>query len=171
MIFTKIIHFFNTYKHSIFVTVINITAAHAVKPMKRTVNNLIKIVLMSLLTVTTTLGGPNLQARGKTPTAKEDTEVSFVINTFLSSNWKLNLIVQSQRPKRMTVLLRGPQNQLLHREFLGRRLYKYWRKFDFEGSEPGVYSLEISDGNKKITRHIEIVDVPRVAEQRYLTVN
>lgn len=139
--------------------------------MKRTVNNMIKSLLLSLLTATLTFGGQNLKTEGETPTGKEDAGASFVINTYLSTNWKLNLVVQSRQPKRVTVILRGPQNQLLHREFLGRRQNKYWRKFDFEGSEPGVYHFEISDGAKKITRDIEIVDIPRVNEQRYLTVN
>ena len=87
----------------------------------------------------------------------------------MSPQWKINLRLASRQPGRVTITLKDANNTVLYREYLKRVSVSYWRKFNFEGSEPGVYQFEISDGQQTIVRRVEIINVPTVESQRYIT--
>lgn len=112
--------------------------------------------------------GINAQATGTDPGDSVSNENSFHVSLFMGPQWKMNLMLALPRPGRVSITLKNAGNTVLYREFLKKRSTRYWRKFNFEGSEAGVYRFEISDGRKIIVRQVEIVDIPTVDAQRYI---
>ena len=96
-------------------------------------------------------------------------ENSFDVGMYLGENWKVNLRLAIRRPERITITVKDPGNTVLYRELLRKTTRRYWRKFDFKGSQPGVYQFEISDGCQTIVRQVEVVDMPAIESQRYIT--
>ena len=45
----------------------------------------------------------------------------------------------------------------------------YRQKSNFEGSPSGVYQLETNDGQQTLVRRVEVVDIPAVDPQCYIT--
>ena len=90
------------------------------------------------------------------------------ISMFMSPDWKLNVMLSTHRAGRIAITLKRADNTVLYREFVTKAPSRYWRKFNFEGSEPGVYRFEISDGQKTVVRQVEIVDIPTIEAQRYI---
>ena len=135
--------------------------------MKTTTRLTINALLVSLLLTTAV---SRALATSTEPGDTVANETSFGVNMYLGPQWKLNLMMAISRPARVTIVIRDPNNTVLYREIVSRgpRPRGYWRKFDFEGSEPGGYVVEISDGRQTVTRRIEIVNLPAVDSQRYI---
>lgn len=121
--------------------------------------------LVSLLLTALVSSAWATQAASGDP-VKEGT--SFKVNMYPGPQWKMNLMMAISRPARITITVRNPDNTVLYREIIKRGSRRYWRKFDFEGSEPGAYRFEISDGQQTIVRRVEIVSIPVIDAQRYL---
>jgi hypothetical protein len=94
---------------------------------------------------------------------------SFEVGMFMGPKWDINLMLAIRRPERVTVTLRGTNNAVLHREYLKKTPTSYRFKFNFEEADPGVYQFEVSDGQHTIVRRVEIVSMPAVESQRYIT--
>ncbi|GAB3640084.1 hypothetical protein [Spirosoma arcticum] len=133
--------------------------------MKTTAQLTVNALMVSLLLTTAMSGALAASAEPGDPVAKV---TSFEVNTYLGPQWKLNLMMDISRPVRITIIIRNSDNTVLYREIVSRGSRGYWRRFDFEGSEPGVYVVEVSDGRQMITRRIEIVDIPAIDSQRYI---
>lgn len=124
------------------------------------------VLLLSLLTAASVI---NAQATGTEPGDSVTKEHTFDVGMYLSSDRKINLRLAIHRPERIIITVKDASNTVLYREYLRKGPASYWRKFDFKESEPGVYQFEIRDGQQTIVRRVEIVDIPPVEAQRYIT--
>ena len=131
----------------------------------KTSNNLSRIMFLTGLLFTST----QVVALADKPDSAGVAQNSLNVGLYMSPEWKINLRLASRQPGRVTITLKDANNIVLYREYLKRVPVAYWRKFDFEGSEPGVYQFEISNGQQTIVRRVEIINVPTVESQRYIT--
>jgi hypothetical protein len=65
---------------------------------------------------------------------------------------KMNLMIENYIEVPIQVKLMNENKEVLHAEKVGKRLKKYWRKFDMETMKDGLYTFEVSDGFTKITK-------------------
>ncbi len=157
MISTKIIRFANIPKRCTFVTE---TKQHRL--MKTIAQHVLMTLLIGLLVTVS-----NAQV-----TATNDPKASqsaFDVNMFLGTQEKINVMLAVREPRKVTIRLKDANSTVLYREALSKTPANHWRKFDFEGMKTGVYYLEITDGNQKIVRQIEIGSLPAVQSQRFIT--
>lgn len=133
--------------------------------MKTTARLIINALLVSLLLTAT---GSSAQAINAEPGDPVANETAFNVSLYMGPQWKLNLMMAISRPARITITIKNPANAVLYREIVRKGARRYWRKFNFEGSGPGAYVVEISDGRQTIARRVEIVDIPAVDSQRYI---
>lgn len=96
---------------------------------------------------------------------------TFEFGLFTGSSGNVNLTLATRQSKRVMITLRNTRNTVIHREYVTRSRSPYWIKFNFENSKAGTYQLEMTDGQQRIVRHIEIANVPRVEPQRYVVYN
>lgn len=134
--------------------------------MEPVIQQIRKALLMSLLTLASVT-----QAQTTEPGDPVANERSFDVGMYLGKQWKLNLRLATHRPARIMITLKDPHNGVLYRELLKKRKIKYWREFNFNGAAAGAYQFEISDGRNTIVRRVDVVDLPAVASQRYITYN
>lgn len=69
---------------------------------------------------------------------------------------KMNLLIENYIEVPLQVTLLDEKNDVLHSEKVGKRLKKYWRKFDMETMKDGLYTFEVSDGLTKITKSFRL---------------
>jgi hypothetical protein len=69
---------------------------------------------------------------------------------------KMNLLIENYIEVPLQVTLTNENNEVLHMEKVGKRLKKYWRKFDMEIMKDGLYTFEVSDGYTKITKSFRL---------------
>ena len=132
----------------------------------KTITLLIMNVLLTGLLLTAS--GINAKATGIEPGDSVTTKSSFDVGLFMGPQWRLNLMLVIHRPGWVSITVKDARNTVLYRELVKKAPTRYRRKFNFEGSEPGVYRLEISDGRNTIVRQVEIVDIPAIDAQRYI---
>ncbi|RRB06428.1 hypothetical protein [Larkinella rosea] len=65
---------------------------------------------------------------------------------------KMNLMIENYIEVPIQVTLLNENNEVLHSEKVSKRLKKYWRKFDMETMQDGLYTFEVSDGYTKVTK-------------------
>ncbi len=121
---------------------------------------------MSLLTAALAV---NAQATGTKPGDPVTKGNTFDVGMYMGPQWKINLLLDIRRPERLRITLKDSHDTVVYQEYVRRQSASYWRKFDFEQSEPGVYRFEISDGQKTIVRTVEVVHMPTIESQRYVT--
>lgn len=132
----------------------------------KTTRQIMNILLLSLLTTATVI---NAQATGTEPGDSVTNERSFEVGMSMGPDWKINLRLGINQAKRIIITVKDANNTVLYREHLKKGPASYWWKFDFKDSEPGVYQFEIRDGQQTIRRQVEVVNVPAVDQQRYIT--
>ncbi|GAB4023616.1 hypothetical protein [Spirosoma koreense] len=106
------------------------------------------------------------------PAQSDDTLTSikpFEMGMYMGSNWTINVILKVHQKGGVTLTVRNTSNQVIYRQFLNRSPVSYHQKINFEDSESGVYSIEVSDGRQTVVRRVDIVDIPSVASQRFIT--
>ena len=130
----------------------------------KTIQQIRNALLMSLLMTTSAI-----QAQVTTTGESVTVSNSFAVNMYMGPKWKINLLLDFNRPERIIIRLRNAGNVVLYEEKLRRPPTSYWRKFDFEQSEPGQYQFEISDGRQTVVRRVDVVAIPTVEAQRYIT--
>lgn len=162
MISTKIIRFTNTTKYTTFDAVTK--RAQTGEKMMKTIRQIRNALLVSLLLATSVLQA-QVTTSGNSVTASN----SFAVGMYMGPQWKINLLLDFDRPERIVITLKDAANTVLYEERIKRPPTSYWRKFDFEQSEPGIYQFEISDGRQTVIRRVEIVAMPTVEAQRYIT--
>lgn len=94
---------------------------------------------------------------------------SFEVGMFMDSNWTINLMLAVHQPKWVLVTLKNDKGVLLFRDYLKKMPARYRLKFRFNESDTGVYQFEISDDQQTIIRRVEVVYMPAVESQRYIT--
>lgn len=122
-----------------------------------------------MLSILMGISGVSAQATRVEPGDTTAYERPFDISMFMSPDWKLNVMLNVRQAGRVTITLKRADNTVLYQEYVKKASTRYRRRFNFEGSEPGVYQFEISDGQKTIVRRVEVVNIPAVGPQRYMT--
>lgn len=133
--------------------------------MKTIARQMVNTLLISLL-----LAIPDVKAQTPNPDLADSLikKSSFAISTFMDAHRRINLMVATYRPNRVSIILKNAKNATLYREHLRKANTSYRRRFDFEGIESGVYQLEISDGQQTVVRRVEVVDMSAIEAQRYV---
>ncbi|QMW04719.1 hypothetical protein [Spirosoma foliorum] len=96
-------------------------------------------------------------------------EKPFELGTYMGANRTVNVILLVKQVNGITLKIKNTDELTLHELFMKRSPRAYHWKLNFEGSKSGTYKLEISDGQTTIIRRIEVVDVPSIEAQRYIT--
>ncbi|WP_460973314.1 hypothetical protein [Spirosoma migulaei] len=134
--------------------------------MKTTTQLIMNALLLSLLLVAPAL---NAQPATNEPEDSLSKQSSFEVGMFMESNWTINLMLAVHQPKRVLVTLKNDKGALLFRDYLKKIPANYRLKFRFSESDSGVYQFEISDDQQTIVRRVEVVYMPAVKSQRYIT--
>jgi len=136
--------------------------------MKTTARQVMNVLLVSLLITVSVI---NAQASDKNPGDSTPKERSFEVGMFMESGWTVNLMLAVHQPKRIMITLRDAKGVVLYREYLRKSTRNYRRKFKFDKSEveSGVYQFEVSDNQQTIVRRVEVVNIPTIESQRYIT--
>ena len=136
--------------------------------MKTTKQQVMNVLLVILLTA----GGViNAHAANLNPGDSAPKERAFEVGMFMESGWTINLMLAVHQPKRIMITLRDAKGVVLYREYLRKSTRNYRRKFKFDKSEveSGVYQFEVSDNQQTIVRRVEVVNIPTIESQRYIT--
>ncbi|WP_093832385.1 hypothetical protein [Spirosoma endophyticum] len=136
--------------------------------MKTTTQHVMNVLLVSLLMAASVI---NAQAATLNPDDSTPKEHSFEVGMFMEAEWTVNLMLAIHQPKRIMITLRNEKGVVIYREYLKKSTTNYRRKFKFDKSEveSGVYQFEISDNQQTIVRRVEVVNIPTVESQRYIT--
>ena len=133
----------------------------------KTIAQLIRNTLLMSLLLTTSDLRAQVTSISQDDSVKKQT--SFEVGMFIEARGKLNLMLATHQPKRVSITLRDANKTVLYIIHLKKTPLTYRQKFDFEGSPSGIYQLEISDGQQTLIRQVEVVDMPAIDAQRYIT--
>lgn len=87
---------------------------------------------------------------------------SFAVGVYASANAeKMNLTIENNSPKPLTVLLKDNAGKVLYSETLTKTTPKYWRKFDVSELGSQDFKVEVSNGTETISQDFNSV-VPEV---------
>ena len=123
-------------------------------------------LLLSLLLVAPVINAQSVNIEPEDATSKVS---SFEVGMFMESNWTINLMLAVHQPKRILVTLKNDKGVLIFRDYLKKIPANYRMKFKFNESDAGVYQFKISDDRQTIVRQVEVVYMPAVESQRYIT--
>ena len=132
----------------------------------RTTTQLLNVLLVALLLSATTSNAQPTNAESRDSLTRAN---SFEVGTYMGGNRTINLMVAIHQPEGATILIRDADNAILHRQYLKKSRIVYHHKFNFEECKPGVYQVEISNGRQTVIRRVEVVDIPAIESQRYIT--
>ncbi|TDB63976.1 hypothetical protein [Arundinibacter roseus] len=82
---------------------------------------------------------------------------SFQVGMYrVKDSLSMKLLLEKQAGERVVVRLLNQSGETLHEEFLGKKMKKYARSFDFSQIKDGRYTLEISNGDERILKEIRL---------------
>jgi hypothetical protein len=117
----------------------------------KTVKTSIIAVAVALLSINATF------AEDPATTTPSKKEKSFDVGMFQSqSSMKMNLTIENYEAKQLKIALKNGQGEEIYNEIINKKTDKYWRKFDLSELTDGLYRFEISDGNNKIVKEVNI---------------
>ncbi|WP_461042809.1 hypothetical protein [Spirosoma harenae] len=93
----------------------------------------------------------------------------FEVGTYMGENRTVNVMVMVRQVAGITLKIKSADDELLQELYVKKSPRAYHYKLNFDGTQSGQYKLEISDGQKIEVRRIDVVDVPAVKAQRYIT--
>lgn len=134
--------------------------------MKTTARQFSNILIVSLLLAASAI---RAQAISIKPGDSLQTERPFDVGMYMGPQWTINLMLIVRRTGRVSITLKHGNNAVLYQENVKKSRGNYWRRFNFEESESGTYAFEISDGQTTVVRRVEVVTIPTIASQRYIT--
>ncbi|MBD2703466.1 hypothetical protein IC229_22670 [Spirosoma sp. BT702] len=133
--------------------------------MKSLAHKLRNGLIMSLIWVSVVANAQSVNTETEAPVEKQP----FEVGTYMGTGLTINVMLAVHTPKGVTLKIKDANDTVLEVTHLRRAPKAYHQKISFEGSQPGVYRVEISDGRKTIVRQIDVVDIPAVESQRYIT--
>ncbi|GAB2779251.1 hypothetical protein GCM10027275_23490 [Rhabdobacter roseus] len=74
----------------------------------------------------------------------------------IQNTLKMNLLIEKQEGERLTVRLLNEQGQVLHEDLLTKKQKKYARRLDFSEIKDGRYTVEITNGQERIVKQINL---------------
>ncbi|UFH52804.1 T9SS type A sorting domain-containing protein [Spirosoma sp. KNUC1025] len=96
-------------------------------------------------------------------------EASFEVGSYMGDNWTINLMLAIRQPQGATVMIRDANKKVLYEQHLKKSPIVYHHKLRFEDCKSGIYYVEISDGKQTVVRRVEVVEMPSIETQRYIT--
>lgn len=121
-------------------------------------------LLMSLL-----LAAPVIQAQPIEKASRDSLPSSFEVGMFMGDKWTINLMLAVHQPKQVIVTLRDAKGEIVYRDYLKKAPGNYRIKVKFDEPDAGVYQFEVSDGKQTVIRRVEVVEMPAIESQRYIT--
>ncbi|MBU1822094.1 MAG: hypothetical protein KKG00_11370 [Bacteroidetes bacterium] len=92
---------------------------------------------------------------------------SFQVGMYhVKNTLSMRLMMEKNRGEKVLVRLLNNKGQVLHEEMVGKRTNKYARKFDFSQIQDGSYTLEITNGEERVQKDINlstagVVEMPK----------
>ncbi|MGA0555360.1 hypothetical protein ACO2Q8_01830 [Larkinella sp. VNQ87] len=128
--------------------------------MKRTLKMVALLLALSAPVMAVTPGGETTpdekEMMGATaPNVSRTKSMGVAIYRSVNSA-KMNLMIENYIEVPLKVTLMSDNQEILHSEKVGKRLKKYWRKFDMATMKDGLYTFEVSDGFTKITKSFRL---------------
>ena len=75
------------------------------------------------------------------------------------SEEKITVHIENPGKKNLSISLHGPDGVMLDNFFTGRKFVKMSKDYNFSDADEGMYTLVVSDGAHKITRHIKFARI------------
>lgn len=133
--------------------------------MKRTLRQFTNALLVGLVMISATGNAQSIDNGADSAIG----EKPFDVAAYMGANRTINLMLAVYRVKGVTLVLKDAHDTILYELYLKKSPKAYHHKLNFEGCRSGVYQLEISDGQQKVIRRIDVVDIPAIDSQRYVT--
>ncbi|WP_461079261.1 hypothetical protein [Spirosoma flavus] len=133
--------------------------------MKSLTHKLRNTLILSLIWVSVAANAQSVITETDAPVEKQP----FEVGTYMGTGLTINLMLAVHTPKGITLKIKDANDTVLEVTHLGRSPKAYHQKISFDGSQPGVYRVEISDGHKTVIRQVDVVNIPAVESQRYIT--
>ena len=99
---------------------------------------------------------------------------TFAVGVYQTINtMKMNVMVEKLAGKRLSVILKSESGEVLHAEYIRKNDTAYRGKFDLQELEDGKYTFEISDGESKIVKNVQVGTVkpqPNTSD-RFMSLN
>lgn len=134
--------------------------------MKTAFQQFRNVTLVCLLILVQTGNAQSITERVEPPQTRAS---SFEVGTYMGENWTMNLMLAIHQSEGVTLRIRHVDNTVLYQQHLKKSRTVYHHKLNFENCKPGVYQVEISDSRQTIVRRVEVVDMPAIEAQRYIT--
>ncbi|MBB6004855.1 hypothetical protein [Arcicella rosea] len=99
---------------------------------------------------------------------------SFAVGMYQTINtMKMNVLIEKTTSKNLFISLKNEKGEVLHKERVGKNSQKYHGKFDLSELEDGAYSFEITDGESKIVKNVNIgtKNPEPVNQDRFISLN
>ncbi|MDR6564483.1 MULTISPECIES: hypothetical protein [unclassified Arcicella] len=103
-----------------------------------------------------------------------NTKKSFAVGMYQTINtMKMNVLIEKSTNKNLYISLKNEKGDVLHKEKVGKANEKYHGKFDLSELQDGKYSFEITDGESKIVKTVNIgTKTPEPTSQdRFISLN
>jgi hypothetical protein len=89
-------------------------------------------------------------------TTKETKTAKFEVGTYITKDDAIRVSVKKSVGARVYVTLRNAKNDVLYEETMGKNDTDYAAKLRVNDLADGLYKLEISSGNEKITKDVNV---------------
>lgn len=103
---------------------------------------------------------------------KLDANKTFDVGMYrITNSMKVNVMIEKTAGKSLEINLLNDKNEVVYTEFVSKKASKFAKKFDLTGLADGMYRFEISNGNEKITREVNLeTHQPTPADYRTVVV-
>jgi hypothetical protein len=126
---------------------------------------IIKTLFVAVALVATSFA--NVKANNPSKTKSFEVGIYQSVNTL-----KLNLMVEKQVGNKLNVVIKNDKGEVLYTETIAKNDAKYHGKYDFSQLGDGHYSVEISTGNEKIVKNINLsTNTPEPETNRSISMN
>lgn len=98
----------------------------------------------------------------------------FAVGMYQTVNtMKMNVLIEKMTNKSLYISLKNEKGDVLHKETIGKKSATYHGKFDLSELEDGAYSFEITDGENKIVKNVNIgtKNPEPVSQDRFISLN
>ena len=113
--------------------------------------------LVKSLMLAAVLATVNVAAFAEEPVETAAKKKTFAVGMYQTVNTtKMNLMVEKSGANKVYVMLKNEKGEVLYSEMIGKKDAKYWRKFDMSELQDGNYVFEITSGNEKIVKEVNL---------------
>jgi hypothetical protein len=98
----------------------------------------------------------------------------FAVGMYQTANTlQMNVLIEKTTSKDLYVSLKDEAGNVLHKERVGKKGTVYHGKFDLSELQDGKYSFEITDGDTKVVKNVNIgtTKPEPVTNERFISMN